>query len=152
MHCTDKSSPVSSKAFLDIQATIDFGLTLKRICDMIRTYSDILLFTFYFLSASWRIFHFHSVNSSVVILGFVDTICTMLESKPISISISLFQFIDIASRKLGPLLTSFLYLQFVIFLGSPVKTKSLCCWQLHSTMPLPHVISPIVSMEDAVSL
>ena len=102
MHCTDKYSPVSSKEFLDIQATIDFGLTLKRICDMIRTYSDILLFTFYFLSASWRIFHFHSVNSSVVILGFVDTICTMLESKPISISISLFQFNDIASRKLGP--------------------------------------------------
>ena len=31
--------PVSSKEFLDIQATIECGFTLKRICDMVRTYS-----------------------------------------------------------------------------------------------------------------
>ena len=32
--------PVSSKEFLDIQATIECGFTLKRVCDMIRTYSQ----------------------------------------------------------------------------------------------------------------
>ena len=31
--------PVSSKAFLDIQATIECGFTLKRVRGMIRTYS-----------------------------------------------------------------------------------------------------------------
>ena len=30
----------SSKEFLDIQATIECGLTLKRVRDMIRTYSQ----------------------------------------------------------------------------------------------------------------
>ena len=33
--------PVSSKKFLDIQATIECGFTLKRVCDMIRTYKEI---------------------------------------------------------------------------------------------------------------
>ena len=32
-------APASSKEFLDIQATIECGLTLKRVCDMTRTYS-----------------------------------------------------------------------------------------------------------------
>ena len=31
--------PVASKEFLDIQATMECGFTLKHICDMIRTYS-----------------------------------------------------------------------------------------------------------------
>ena len=31
--------PASSKEFLDIQATIEFGFTLKRVPDMTRTYS-----------------------------------------------------------------------------------------------------------------
>ena len=31
--------PVSSNEFLDIQATIECGFTLKRVRDMIRTYS-----------------------------------------------------------------------------------------------------------------
>ena len=31
--------PASSKEFLDIQATIECGFTLKRVCDMTRTYS-----------------------------------------------------------------------------------------------------------------
>ena len=34
-------APTSSKEFLDIQATIECGFTLKRIRDMIRTYSQI---------------------------------------------------------------------------------------------------------------
>ena len=34
-------APVSSKEFLDIQATIECGFTLKRVRDMIRTYSQI---------------------------------------------------------------------------------------------------------------
>ena len=34
-------APLLSKAFLDIQATIEFRLTLKRVSDMI-TYSSIL--------------------------------------------------------------------------------------------------------------
>ena len=32
-------TPVSSKEFLDIQATIESGFTLKRIRDIIRTYN-----------------------------------------------------------------------------------------------------------------
>ena len=36
-------APASSKEFLDIQATIECGFTLKRVRDMTRTYS--LLFT-----------------------------------------------------------------------------------------------------------
>ena len=32
-------APVSSKEFLDIQATIECGFTLKRVCDMIKTYN-----------------------------------------------------------------------------------------------------------------
>ena len=32
-------APASSKEFLDIQATIECGFTLKRVRDMIRTYS-----------------------------------------------------------------------------------------------------------------
>ena len=61
-----------------------------------------------------RIFLFHSANSFVVILGFVEFICSVVEFKPISISLlHLFQFIDIASQ------------EFVIILRSPVKTWSL---------------------------
>ena len=33
-------APVSSKEFLDILATTECGFTLKHICDMIRTYSE----------------------------------------------------------------------------------------------------------------
>ena len=32
--------PVSTKGFLDIQATIECGFTLKRVSDMIRAYSQ----------------------------------------------------------------------------------------------------------------
>ena len=32
--------PVSSKEFLDIQATIEYGFTLKRVRDMIKKYSQ----------------------------------------------------------------------------------------------------------------
>ena len=37
---TSDFAPVLSKEFLDIQATIECGLTLKGGCDMIRTYSQ----------------------------------------------------------------------------------------------------------------
>ena len=73
------------------------------------------------LSTSWRIFLFYSTNSSIVTLGFVETIRSMLESKQIS-HLCLFQFFDIASQKSRPLLTSFLDLEFVIILRSPVQT------------------------------
>ena len=33
-------APASSKEFLDIQGTIECGFTLKRVLDMIRTYSQ----------------------------------------------------------------------------------------------------------------
>ena len=33
-------APASSKEFLDIQATIECGFTLKRVCDMTRTCSE----------------------------------------------------------------------------------------------------------------
>ena len=35
-----KFSPASSKEFFDIQAIIEYGFTLKRVRDMIRTYSQ----------------------------------------------------------------------------------------------------------------
>ena len=37
---TSDFAPVSSKEFLDIQATIVFGFTLKHVQDMTRTYSE----------------------------------------------------------------------------------------------------------------
>ena len=37
---TSDSPPVSSKEFMDIQAIIECGFTLKRVHDMIRTYSQ----------------------------------------------------------------------------------------------------------------
>ena len=44
---TSDFAPASSKEFLDIQATIECGFTLKHVRDMIRTYSveKILLVT-----------------------------------------------------------------------------------------------------------
>ena len=33
-------APVSSKELLDIQATVECGFTLKRVCDIIKTYSQ----------------------------------------------------------------------------------------------------------------
>ena len=70
-----------------------------------------------------NLFFFHSANSSVVILGFVETIRSVRDSKPVSYPLlHLLQFIDIASRKLGPLLTSFLNLEFVVIARSTVKT------------------------------
>ena len=40
--------PASSKEFLDIQATIECGFTLKCVRDMIRTYSEIKVFSIIF--------------------------------------------------------------------------------------------------------
>ena len=42
-------APASSKEFLDIQATIECGFTLKRVRDMTRTYSLLDLFTLLYL-------------------------------------------------------------------------------------------------------
>ena len=100
------------------------------------------------LSTFWRIFLFHSINSSVVALGFVEIIRSNLEYKPVSISLlRSFQFIDIAFEKLGVLLIGFLHLQLVIILRSSVETgpwfsstQSLWFLQPHSAMPLPYVI------------
>ena len=113
------------------------------------------------LSTSCRTFIFQSANSSIVILGFFETIRSMLESKPVYISrYHLFQFIDIASLKLRPLLTSFLNLEFVIILTWTVKTwpcflsKYLYVIDNHILlwMPVLHVVSSFVSMENTVSL
>ena len=61
-----------------------------------------------------------STNSSIVTLGFVETICSMLDSKPISISLlHLFQFIDIVSQKLGHKFPQF---RIFIITRSSVKT------------------------------
>ena len=38
----EAGAPASSKEFLDIQATIECGFTLKRVRDMTRTYSQFL--------------------------------------------------------------------------------------------------------------
>ena len=39
-HSNFRFVPASRKEFLDIQATIERGFTMKRLCDMIRTYSQ----------------------------------------------------------------------------------------------------------------
>ena len=39
--------PASSKEFLDIQATIECGFTLKHLRDMIRTYSQLWLIVYF---------------------------------------------------------------------------------------------------------
>ena len=44
--------PASSNEFLDIQATIECGFTLKRIRDMTRTYSDLRPLQLAFKSSS----------------------------------------------------------------------------------------------------
>ena len=36
--CSSDIAPVLSKKFLDIQATVEYGFTLKHVHDMIRTY------------------------------------------------------------------------------------------------------------------
>ena len=43
-------APASSKEFLDIQATIECGFTLKRVRDMIKTYSQ-KTFSGFFISS-----------------------------------------------------------------------------------------------------
>ena len=40
-------APASSKEFLDIQATIECGFTLKRVRDMIKTYNYFLSFVIF---------------------------------------------------------------------------------------------------------
>ena len=40
-------APVTSKEFLDIQATIECGFTLKCVRDMIRTYSQVIATTIF---------------------------------------------------------------------------------------------------------
>ena len=40
---TSDFAPASNKEFFDIQATIECGFTLKRVRDMIRTYSPRIL-------------------------------------------------------------------------------------------------------------
>ena len=47
---TSDMVPVSSKEFLNLQATIGRGFTLKRVLDMIRTYSQI---QFKFIKQQW---------------------------------------------------------------------------------------------------
>ena len=43
-HLNLRYPPVSSKDFLDIQANTECGLTLKRVRDMIRTYSQLNIY------------------------------------------------------------------------------------------------------------
>ena len=48
---------VSSKEFLDIRATIECGFIVKRVRDMIRTYSQIILVLqgLFKINVSWRL-------------------------------------------------------------------------------------------------
>ena len=65
----------------------------------------------------------HSTNCPIFTLGFIEIIRSMLDSKPISISLlHLFQFIDIYSQELRPLRTAFHNLELFTILGLPVET------------------------------
>ena len=50
-------APVSSKDFLDIQATTEYGFTLNRVRDMIRTYNQNITPRFYRNSKINSAFH-----------------------------------------------------------------------------------------------
>ena len=60
--------PVSSKEFLDIQATIECRFTLKRVHDMTRTYSHE-----YYVSSLQRIFDdlskFRKIEKTLIIIS-----------------------------------------------------------------------------------
>ena len=46
-------APASSKEFVDIRATIECGFTLKRVCDMTKTYSQIIPFEINLRKEKW---------------------------------------------------------------------------------------------------
>ena len=48
-HLTSDFAPALSKDFLDIQATIEYGFTLKRVRDMTRTYSTYLMYVYMYV-------------------------------------------------------------------------------------------------------
>ena len=50
-------APVSSNEFLDIQAAIECRLPVKRVCDMIRTYSRYVLIKYFNTFMSDHTFH-----------------------------------------------------------------------------------------------
>ena len=70
---TSDFAPALSKEFLDTQATIVCGFTLKRLCDMTRTYSlvclkycilhlfllPLTLFFFLSFAGDWKQLHFN---------------------------------------------------------------------------------------------
>ena len=57
--------PASSKYLLDIQANIECGLTLKRVRDMIRRYSIIIIPTKHVLEVARRFIDWRKVCSSI---------------------------------------------------------------------------------------
>ena len=52
---TSDIAPVLSKEFLDIQATIECGYTLKRVRDMIKTYNPIFFILKYFFNSNRKL-------------------------------------------------------------------------------------------------
>ena len=61
MTATGDFAPVSSKEFLDIQAAIECGLTLKRVRDMMRTYSQ-------YLSTPWFSANTRKCGAKIIII------------------------------------------------------------------------------------
>ena len=57
-------APASSKEFLDIQATIECGFTLKRVRDMIKTYNEYLMLLVSFITVRKTKSNITSINSS----------------------------------------------------------------------------------------
>ena len=54
--------PVLSKEFLDIEATAECRVTLKRVCDMIRTYSLLVILVIFM--STFTLIHFISTFST----------------------------------------------------------------------------------------
>ena len=96
---TSPFAPASTKEFLDIQATIECGFTLKRVRDMTRTYSQILTSlsvckTLLFLHKRpyspihHKYFLKHALVTTSLLLSTVSELCTFPsfhEKRPLSI-------------------------------------------------------------------
>ena len=66
-------APASSKEFLDIQATIECGFTLKRVCDMARTYSLIFIINWIFHVSDFLRSFMISFKYGLVLLRYSST-------------------------------------------------------------------------------
>ena len=74
-------APASSKEFLDIQATVECGFTLKRVRDMTRTYTHFICFTIFISNVS-------SLSLIISLANFIFCRCSTFSINIFSLFIS----------------------------------------------------------------